>query len=78
MNTMTLRVRCTIEVDVKVPNDRDPEFDIEENHCPGTGVVGSAIEREMTYHEVEGTCWGCAAQGKNEIIAVNGIPVGRR
>lgn len=66
----TIVVRCTIDVPVEIPDseDYDAYFDIEENHCPGTGLVGSAIEALMERHHETNTCWACAVNGKCEII----------
>jgi hypothetical protein len=44
-------------------------FMIEENGCPGTGVVWSALSDHMEAHDEAGTCWACALEGKNEVVA---------
>lgn len=64
-----LRIKCTVFVDVEVPDDPaySAKFDIEENHCPGTGVVGAALEALITQHELAGTCWACP-DGTCEIV----------
>lgn len=69
----TVRVRCTFEIDVPVPDDWDDEmihFDIEENHCPGTGLVGGALEDAIEDGDKRGLCWACARSGKNEILEI--------
>jgi len=72
---MKLRVRCTFEIDVDVPDDEDYDaiFDIEDNHCPGTGIVGAALERVMADHEETRTCWACALGGKCQIVDGGGV-----
>ncbi len=67
---MTIKVRCSFVIDVEVPDDPDydVEWDIEENHCPGTGLVGSAVEAVMNDAEGRGVCWACNLKGKNEIV----------
>jgi hypothetical protein len=63
-----IKVKCTLFVDVEVPDD--PEYDvrsdIEERHCPGTGIVGSALKKKIEDYEDRGFCWGCP--GENEIV----------
>lgn len=63
-------VKCTIEIPVEVPEDDnyDMYFDIEDNHCPGTGIVGTAIEKVIKDGKENNWCWACALNGKNEII----------
>lgn len=67
---MKILVKCTFVIPVEVPDDPDysVHFDIEDNHCPGTGLVGSALDEIMEKHREKSTCWACALQGKNEII----------
>jgi hypothetical protein len=67
---MKIKVRCTLIVEIEAPDDPeyDAEWDIEENHCPGTGLVGSAIDAVMGEAEDKRVCWACNLQGKNEII----------
>ena len=67
---MKILVKCTLIVSVEVPDDPeyDVHFDIEENHCPGTGLVGSAIDEVLRQAEIESVCWACNLQGTNEIV----------
>lgn len=67
---MIIKVKCTLIVPVEIPDDKDydPRFDIEENHCPGTGLVGVAIDKVMKEMNDKSFCWACALNGKNEII----------
>ncbi len=72
---MKLRVKCTWLVDVDVPDDTSPDdarFDIEENHCPGTGRVGAALDDAMRDAHARGVCWACNGGGTNEIVS--GLP----
>lgn len=67
----TINVEVTFTIPVKVPDD-DPKydvyFDIEENHCPGTGRVGTAIDKHIKDHEKCKSCWACALGAKNKIV----------
>lgn len=70
-------VKCSFIVPVEVPEDEedgyDAIFDIEENHCPGTGLVGTAFDKAETEARArEGFCWACALKGKNEIVDKDG------
>ncbi len=64
-------VRCTYGIEVEIPDDPDydPHFDIEENHCPWTGRVGAAFDAAYEKASATNTCWACALNGKNEIVA---------
>lgn len=79
--TRKVKVRCTFTIEVEVPiwateeDEYNPYFDIEENHCPGTGIVGGALTRHIEKHEANSTCWACALQGTNEILEIDGEPV---
>ena len=73
--TKKVRVRCTldIDIDVDVPADMDDhslQFAIEENSCPGTSWVGSAIDKHLEKYNTEmvGFCWACALNGTNMIL----------
>jgi hypothetical protein len=66
----TLTVRCSFTVEIEVPDEWDLDqarFAIEENGCPGTGIVGAKLEEIMEEHRKNSTCWACAAQGTNRI-----------
>lgn len=67
---MKLKVKCSFIIDVDFSDDPelDPYFQIEENSCPGTGMVWLALKRHIEKHEQSRTCWACALQGKNEIL----------
>jgi hypothetical protein len=70
-----IKVRCTYEIEVEVEDDYysddfPAEFDIEESHCPGTGIVGAAFDKLYEKHCENSTCWGCALQGENKIISI--------
>lgn len=73
---MKVKVRCTFEIEVEVADDvENVHFMIEENSCPGTGVVGAELERLIEAHDIAGTCWACNLQGENKILEINGEPV---
>lgn len=65
-------VKCTLLVPVEIPGDENYNmyFDIEENHCPGTGLVGSVIREEIEKGDEKCYCWACKFEGKNEIIEI--------
>lgn len=69
-----VRVRCSVEVTVTIPDDVDPEFYVEENGCPGTGLVGAELERIIEEGSKSGWCWACANGGKNEILSIESVP----
>lgn len=67
---MKVLVKCTFTIEVEVPdNHHDPKFAIEENGCPGTGLVGVAFAKHLEAHESKMTCWACALQAKCEIVS---------
>ncbi len=73
---MKVRVQCTLLIDVEYPDDTaHPDFMIEENGCPGTGLVGSAIDRVIEDGEKRGVCWACNLMGENKIIAIDDVEV---
>lgn len=66
----TIYVRCSFVIPIEIPDDPEynAEFDIEENHCPGTGIVGRAVDAAIAKGDEEGYCWACMFGGKNEIV----------
>lgn len=66
----TIIVRCSFDIPVEIPDDEtyDADFDIEENHCPGTGLVGAAIDKRMKEQDAKGFCWACGLNSKCEIL----------
>lgn len=66
----TIKVRATVVVEVQLSDDSDEHFIIEENSCPGTGVVGSAITAAIAHGDETSTCWACALSGENHIIEI--------
>ena len=64
-------VKVTLVVPIEIPDDPDYDehFDIEENHCPGTGIVGSAIQAMIDDCETKSVCWGCNFHGENKILS---------
>lgn len=71
---MKVKVKCTWTVEVEVPDDPeyDARFDLVENHCPGTGLVGAALDKAMREARAASVCWACNGDGKCEIVA--GLP----
>ncbi|HOA00874.1 MAG TPA: hypothetical protein PKI27_01050 [Dermatophilaceae bacterium] len=69
---MKVKVRCSYTIEVEVPDDvdYDVQFDIEENHCPGTGVVGAALDAHREACDAKHVCWACMLGGKNEVVSV--------
>lgn len=65
-----INVKVTLIVPIEIPDyaDYDASFDIEENHCPGTGIVGAAIDKVIEEAEQKSVCWACNLQGKNKIL----------
>lgn len=66
-----IKVKVTFTIPVEVPDDvegYDEVFDIEENHCPGTGIVGMAIDQHIKEFGKNSMCWACALDGKCEIV----------
>ena len=58
-----------------MPNDYyteefTPYYHIEENHCPGTGVVGAKFDEVYEHGKENSVCWACNLQGENEIIEI--------
>lgn len=68
-----VKVRCTFEIEVNVEDNENSYFFIEENGCPGTGIVGSALNKIIDKADKEHWCWACYLNGKNEIIKVTEI-----
>jgi hypothetical protein len=68
--TKEIKVKVTFTISIQVPADEsyDETFDIEENHCPGTGIVGAAIDEHIKKMDEKGFCWACALYGKCEIV----------
>jgi hypothetical protein len=68
---MKIKVRCTFEIEVEIPEGETAEsmkFRIEENGCPGTGIVGAAFDQVYADADEGSHCWACNLQGKNEIV----------
>jgi hypothetical protein len=66
-----VKVRCTFVIEVEIPDDPDynVEFDLVENHCPGTGIVGAALEKYMKACEERSVCWACGLDGECELVS---------
>lgn len=71
----TVKVKCTLMVDVEVPDDWDwaqTRFEIEDNSCPASHAVGSVIKKAIMHGEENSVCWACNLQGDNKLIGVPG------
>lgn len=68
--TKTIYVQCVFTIPVEVPDDPnyDAKFDIEENHCPGTGRVGAALDHHIQTCDEKSVCWACNLGAVNKII----------
>ena len=68
---MTRYVNVTMRVAFDVDDcekDDNLQFRIEENGCPGTGMVGAAIEKAIRESNARGVCWACPMHGRNELV----------
>lgn len=71
MGSRKVKVQCALTVEIEVPSgwtDEDIRFSVEENSCPGTQIVGAAIEAAIRRGKENGVCWACSLQGTNKII----------
>jgi len=68
-----ITVQCTLQVVVEMEDHIDAEFMIEENSCPGTGIVGNAVADAIEYGDEHGVCWACNLRGENKIISIEKI-----
>lgn len=69
------RMRYTFEMDIPIPDDPDydAEFDIDENHCLGTGRPGLAFDRMRDWFADRNGCWACPMV-KQEWLGVRDEP----
>lgn len=71
---MKVLVKCTLMVPVEVPDhwkeDNHYLFAIEDNGCPGTSFVGTAIQDMITHCDDKNICWACNFQGENEVVEI--------
>lgn len=70
-------VEATIKLTVAVPDDYSKEmilFVIEEEGCPGTGLVGRKLKQLIEDSNVTQYCWACP-DGHNKVLAIDGIPI---
>ncbi len=68
-----IHVQCTfiIPVVMECPDDDEDyytEFAIEENSCPGTGIVGRTLENLIRASNEGAWCWACTFNGTNKIV----------
>ena len=70
---MKIKVMCTLELLIDWPYDTDInllKFQIEENGCPGSGIIGYEIKKTIETAEKGQYCWACNLKGKNKIIGI--------
>jgi hypothetical protein len=65
-----VRVLCTFEIEVEIPDEANAHFVIEENGCPGTGAVGEAIRNLIEAGDEANFCWACNCKGENKILSI--------
>jgi len=65
-----VKVMCTFFVEVELDEDeyKRRHFIIEDNGCPGTGVVWHELNKVMDECDEQGICWACMLGGQNRII----------
>lgn len=63
-------VECKIYVEVELPDDVNPEFEIQDNSCPGTRFVGEALDKFMEKAGKSKVCLFCANQCENKIVRI--------
>lgn len=65
-----IKVLCQVIVEVELSDEayQRRHFIIEENGCPGTGVVGAAIDQAIADGDDTSLCWACKLSGNNMII----------
>lgn len=69
-------VECSFQIEVEVDDKYSSvEFQIEDNGCPGTGVVNSKLMAHMADCEKRSICWSCALGGESKVIKIDGKPV---
>jgi hypothetical protein len=75
----TLIVECKFVIEVPWEEDLEhPEYSsedhirfyVEENHCCGTGSIGSALDDLMEVADKNSICWACAVGGENKLLAI--------
>jgi hypothetical protein len=63
-----IKVMCSFFVEVELTDEQYERryFIIEDNGCPGTGIVGAAVQAAMDVDD--GFCWACRLAGQNRIV----------
>lgn len=70
MRVAIVKIELALPVVIGSDPEYDAKFDIEENHCPGTGRVGAALDAIRDDFDKNSVCWACALGGENEILAI--------
>lgn len=71
MTVKTIQVQCTFVIDVVVDATDGTDhirYLIEQNGCPGTGVVGAKFDDLYEQATAKNVCWACNLKGQNKII----------
>lgn len=65
-----VKVLCSVIVEVELTEEQyaHRHFIIEDNGCPGTGIVGAELIKVIEESDEYGFCWVCKLSGQNRII----------
>lgn len=66
-------VAATLIVEVMLEDDDNEVFIIEDNGCPGTGIVSIAIDKLMEKYANSNVCEMCNAGCENKILKVEKV-----
>jgi len=69
MKKVKVQVSFFVEVELDDEGYERRHFILEDNGCPGTGIIGKAVTDLV--NEESDTCWACRHQGENKIIEDN-------
>jgi hypothetical protein len=66
------KMRVVLEMTVPYDgwDDENIEFDVNENRCIGTGMVGLFLDQIHDWGEDTSSCWGCAIQKDMELLEI--------
>lgn len=65
-----VKVLCSFIVEVEMSEEdyKRRHFILEDNGCPGTGIVGAELDRVIEESDDKEICWACLLSGQNRII----------
>ncbi len=71
-----VKVRVSFDVVVELCDDDNEVFAIEENSCPGTGLVGHEVYKLIEECWESNVCLFCSTErnGENKILEVTHVP----